>query len=147
MTGLVRAVQRLSWRERARAGEAILLLTVASIAIRIAPFRRVLAATDRVRLRQQTAAADPAVVAATVVACADRLLWHPLCFPRGLAAHLMLRRRGIASTLHYGVAQLPERGLNAHVWVVAGDAIVIGAKGLAGHSSLIRIPSGPDAGR
>jgi hypothetical protein len=38
----------------------------------------------------------------------------------------MLRRRGIASVLHYGAAQRPEKGLSAHVWVSVGSRIVTG---------------------
>jgi hypothetical protein len=50
-----------------------------------------------------------------------------LCLPRALAAHAMLRRRGIASRLCLGVAGDGD-ALNAHAWVEVGkDRIVGGA--------------------
>lgn len=56
---------------------------------------------------------------------AARLPWHPNCLPQALAAHRMLRRRGIPSRLHLGVAA----GREAHAWVTVGDRAVIGAAG------------------
>jgi len=47
-----------------------------------------------------------------------------MCFPQALAATLMLRRRGIRSTLYLGVD--PHRDLDAHAWVRVGGLIVTG---------------------
>jgi hypothetical protein len=50
-----------------------------------------------------------------------------LCLPRALAAHAMLRRRGIASRICLGVARHGGE-LAAHAWVEIGkDKIVGGA--------------------
>jgi hypothetical protein len=51
-----------------------------------------------------------------------------MCFQQGLAAQLMLRRRGIPSVLYYGAAQDDKSGLYAHVWVRDGDVDVIGGE-------------------
>jgi hypothetical protein len=51
-----------------------------------------------------------------------------MCFQQGLAAQLMLRRRGIPSVLYYGAAQDDRSGLYAHVWVRDGDVDVIGGE-------------------
>lgn len=56
---------------------------------------------------------------------AARLPWHPNCLPQALAAHRMLRRRGIPSRLHLGVAG----GGEAHAWVTVCDRTVIGGAG------------------
>ena len=54
----------------------------------------------------------------------QRLPWTIVCFPAGLAAHWMLRRRGALSQVHYGI-RTTEAGLSAHVWVtLAGETIV-----------------------
>lgn len=45
-----------------------------------------------------------------------------------LSARSMLRRRGISSVLYYAVAQNDEIGLQAHVWVRAGELDVIGGE-------------------
>jgi hypothetical protein len=67
-----------------------------------------------------------------------------LCFERGLAAHLMLRRRGIDSTLVYGVAPGDSDGsvLRAHVWVHVDSVEVTGGGDLTGYAPLASFPSG-----
>ncbi|HEX4278870.1 MAG TPA: lasso peptide biosynthesis B2 protein [Bryobacteraceae bacterium] len=49
-----------------------------------------------------------------------------VCFPRGLAAQTMCRKRGINAILYYGAAVLPSEGLAAHVWVLDGDDGIVG---------------------
>jgi hypothetical protein len=51
-----------------------------------------------------------------------------MCFEQGLAAQIMLRRRGVPSRLYYGAAQNDQRGLSAHVWVQDGEVNVIGGE-------------------
>jgi hypothetical protein len=63
-----------------------------------------------------------------VISAAARVPWRVMCFQQGLAAQLMLRRRGVPSVLYYGVAQDDQNGLHAHVWVRDGDVDVIGGE-------------------
>jgi Transglutaminase-like superfamily len=53
---------------------------------------------------------------------ASRVPWKPLCLSQAIAAKLMLTRRGIASTLYFGVRKTadPAREFQAHAWVRAG---------------------------
>ncbi|MGO4210534.1 lasso peptide biosynthesis B2 protein [Terriglobus sp. 2YAB30_2] len=67
-----------------------------------------------------------------------RLPWRSVCFHRGIAAHQMLRRRGIASTLHYGVN--PKEKLAAHVWVTAGGRPVVGVREAVGYTQIAVFP-------
>jgi hypothetical protein len=138
----VRSLARLSWPERRLALEALTLLVGGSLAIRLLPFRWVVGAAARLPARRGAAAPRAAEEIARIVdACADRLPWRAVCFQRGLAAHVMLRRRGLPAILHYGASTAGEQGLNAHVWVAVGQQIVIGAAGLAGHVTLARFPA------
>jgi hypothetical protein len=50
---------------------------------------------------------------------------NALCLPRALAAHAMLRQRGIASRLCLGVAR-DRDALNAHAWVEIGNDKIVG---------------------
>ncbi len=50
------------------------------------------------------------------------------CLPRALAAHAMLRRRGIASRLCLGVARSGEE-VAAHAWIEVGDRKIVGDDG------------------
>jgi hypothetical protein len=51
-----------------------------------------------------------------------------MCFQQGLAAQIMLRRRGLPAVLYYGAAQNEQAGLQAHVWVRVGSTDVIGTE-------------------
>jgi len=48
------------------------------------------------------------------------------CLHQAVAAQAMLWRRGVGSTLYYGAATLPGRGLCGHAWVQDGNAGVVG---------------------
>jgi Transglutaminase-like superfamily len=75
-----------------------------------------------------------------VIRATQRLPIEMVCLPRAMAVQWMMRRRGQASALVFGI--LPERGngdLHAlHAWVEVGTEIIIGddptrsyARGLA----------------
>lgn len=120
-------IASISWSDRLLLAEALATLAAASLAIRLLPFRRV--AAGAARARPPRAGADARLLARvrwSVNAWGRRVPWRAVCFQRGLAAHWMLRRRGIASVLHYGAAQVPDEGLSAHVWVSVGERIVTG---------------------
>ena len=48
------------------------------------------------------------------------------CLASALAAHAMLRRRGIASSLCLGVAR-DEGAMAAHAWIEVGQDVIVGA--------------------
>jgi hypothetical protein len=112
--------------------EAILSLIASSVAIRILPFRQTaeLMQTRSRRMEPDSSEHDRLIAQCrwAVRTWADRVPWRAVCFQRGLALHLMLRRRGIRSILHYGVAQGREEGLRAHVWIDAGGRTVLGGE-------------------
>jgi hypothetical protein len=49
-----------------------------------------------------------------------------VCFPQALAGYVMLRWRGIPSTIVYGVKRSQDGELMAHTWLMVGDAMVLG---------------------
>jgi hypothetical protein len=137
MLGLSRA----DWRVLA---EALVTLAAASIAIRLLPFKRTVEMMQGSGGRRPP---DPATAERLANQCrwavtrwADRVPWRAVCFQRGLALHLMLRRRGIPSTLHYGVAQDGPKGLRAHVWVTSAGRPVLGVQEAAGFACLATFP-------
>jgi hypothetical protein len=133
---------RLGWTDRALLVEAMFVLTLASLAIRIVPFRRVVGAAAAFG-RSAKEGGDDDLLTRKIVwwvnSAAKRVPWRALCFQRGLAVHVMLRRRGIASFLHYGVAQ--SDSLKAHVWVSARGRDVIGGEEAANYTRLATYPS------
>jgi hypothetical protein len=129
---LLRKFWRLSRQDRLLLLEAILWLAIAGLAIAVLPFRQVgFLAAHRIRQSDlpRTARLNKLRrVRWAILSTAARVPWPALCFQKGLAAQLMLRRRGIPSVLYYGAAQDDKDGLHAHVWVRDGDFEVIGGE-------------------
>jgi len=127
------------------ASEALVWLMMAGLALRMISFAR-LAAFASGRLQaprsRRSGSATGARVGWAVVAAARRAPWGPRCFERGLAAHLMLRRRGEDSRLCYGARNDAERGPAAHVWVKLGDADIVGGDEAGRYALLATFPPG-----
>ena len=146
MTGtpLLRRLNRVSGRELLQFAEAALALTVASAAIRLLPFRTVVRMMNWPRAgreRQPVEARDQAAeVRRAVKRAARRLPWTIVCFPEGLAAHWMLRRRGAPSLVHYGLRH-SKTGLSAHVWVSLSGDVVVGEETTDQHTCVAVFPS------
>jgi hypothetical protein len=139
-------VKRTSWSERLILAEAVGALAVTTLAIRLFPFKTVAAAAGSVGQEKESEAQGPDVekIRWAIKAAAPYLPWRIACFQEGLALHSMLRRRGVASFLHYGVGQSPERGLTAHVWVTIDSRILIGEEGAGSHACLATFPATTD---
>jgi hypothetical protein len=121
--------------------EGLAALALASLAIKLLPFRKVAAAASRPGRR--TARPDSGTVRrvrGAVQGWAKRVPWKAVCFQRGLALHWMLRRRGIPSVLLYG-ARKDGDGLAAHVWVDVDGETVIGGEEAHRFACLARFPS------
>ena len=69
------------------------------------------------------------------------------CFARAIAAQGILRRLGVATTLHYGAATLRGEGLCSHVWLQDGEKHVIGYDPKKRYRVLARYPGKIPAGK
>ncbi len=105
--------------------EAAVMLVAARLAVRFVPHGRLFAWADRAPRRIRRFATDEVSwVAWAIDELAANLSAPEL--PRALAAHAMLRRRGIASRLCLGAAR--ENGeLATHAWVEVGNDTIAGA--------------------
>jgi hypothetical protein len=116
--------------------EAAVMLVLARLALRFIPPARIFAWADRAPRRIERFAADEARWIAWAVEDLGARSWmNALCLPRALAAHAMLRRRGIASRLCLGVAR-DGAALAAHAWVEIGKDKVVGASEAEGFTQL-----------
>ena len=110
--------------------EAAAYLIAASLAIRLLPFRRLIPIFTRAlpgaEVTGPARSRAIADVRRAVRAAAARLPNRPVCFPQAVAAQAMLRRRAVATTLCCGANTAPGPGLNAHMWLMAGDEGVVG---------------------
>ena len=122
----------------AEAGAAIL---AASLAVRLVAFRTLAERLSRGGSASAVADAETAYwLRRALLAWAKRLPWRALCFEQGLAAFALLRRRGLAATMHYGAATIGGE-LKAHVWVTSGDTEVVGCENREDYGLLARFPS------
>lgn len=76
---------------------------------------------------------------------ARHLPWSARCLPQAIAAKAMLHRRGIASTMHFGMClsdasadPSPDRRMQAHAWLTIGETAVVGGPASAGFTVLAR---------
>jgi Transglutaminase-like superfamily len=135
---------RLPRRDQLLLLEATLWMAVAGFGIVVLPFRHLglLAARPirRPEPKHQARALTVRRIRWAIVTASRRLPWDALCFQQGLAAQLMLRRRGIPSVLYYGAVSDDRHGLSAHVWVRDGDVDVIGGDSAYRYAMLATFP-------
>jgi len=111
---------KLATRRRAFLREAIFMLAIAQLAVRFVPASRIFAWVNRPLRRISRFADDEVDWVFWAVECIGAKPWmNALCLPSALAAHAMLRRRGIASRICLGVARNGSE-LAAHAWVEVG---------------------------
>lgn len=110
---------------------SLLPLTVAVLQVRFLPFARLAA-----RLREPLSAASgqsreneirtAQAVGRAIRRAAERLPFAAVCLPQALAAHALLRRRGIPGTLHLGVRRTEDGTLPAHAWLSCHSTPILG---------------------
>lgn len=122
--------------------EALCALAFASVFIAVFSFQRVAVFASRGRTPNRTAPPNLAdSIDRAIGTWAHRVPWRALCFQRGLAAHLMLRRRNLATTMFYGARRDPDGHVVAHVWVRSGDTDVTGCENLKSYGVLAVFPA------
>lgn len=109
--------------------EAVILLLPAALAVRFMPFARVVGRGRRINRRR--GAAEPRRLARMVEIARGKVPWRAKCFESALCLRAMLRRRGIPSTLHYGIGTAEGGALNAHVWLSVDGDVLIGGENAA----------------
>jgi hypothetical protein len=123
-------------RRRIYLREAAVMLLLARLAARFVSPAHLFAWADRPPRRVRRFAADEAKWVSWAVETIGSKPWmNALCLPRALAAHAMLRRRGIASRLCLGVAR-QDGAVTAHAWIEIGKHRIDGETGAEGFTRL-----------
>lgn len=141
--GLLAKFRRMSPSEYVTLAEAMALIFLSAPVIKLAPFRRLgRLASLPVRRPVSPAKQDEEIneVLWALAAAAKRTPLRALCFEYGLTAQVMLRRRGVPSTLYYGVAPDQAKGVSAHVWVRVGTIDITGNEIAHRYAELARFP-------
>lgn len=125
----------LPWGDKWLVLEALCLLAVMRLAIKLIPFRRLAQWMGPLQEETPQEITPGALSTAERVGLAVRRVspytpWTSNCFPQALAAKWMLWRRGVPSTLYLGASFKDDRsGLAAHAWLRAGPVYVTGGRG------------------
>ena len=127
---------QVDWRECGLLAEAVARLIVARVRIAGQPFRRIAKtlgtfvppADPRIAAARAPGPADQARVARDVGWAVTRAARHvpfeAVCLPQAMAAHAMLRRRGVPSAVHFGAQRGKEKTIDAHAWLDAAGVEV-----------------------
>lgn len=111
--------------------EAILWLGLARAAVVLFPFRWIMAGLGQsigiaASTTQLVCNSKLQGVAWAIGVASWRTPWQSNCLAQALAGQIMLRRRGIASTLYLGVMKEKPDALAAHAWLHSQAIIVTG---------------------
>ncbi len=103
-------------------------LAIARIMLTVMPFRHLSA---RLSAKSYSPQIEPDQdllqrISCAVSAAANNVPWRSDCFPQTIAARMLLKRFGYASTIHLGVERIGEDGLEAHAWLTCGETVVTG---------------------
>lgn len=124
---------RLSFAEWGALIEAALCLALvraAILAVRFPSLSRHLGARMRESTHDDDEAKRPVLrrIRWAIGAVSRRAPWRCMCLEQAIAAKLMLRRRGIESTLYLGVARHEGETIQAHAWLRSGSVYVVGGE-------------------
>jgi hypothetical protein len=124
--------------------EAIAALLISKLVLWILPFRILAHVLNRPMLAYPIHASKRdhirKEITWAVATAADNLPMQFVCFPRGLAAHFLLRTHGLSSTMYIGINRQAGLTVPAHVWVMDGDQGVVGHQQICEYSVLISYP-------
>jgi hypothetical protein len=137
----VERVRKAGWGGIALLLEASLVLAAASAILHLLPFRRAI----RFGSGGVPDLVDPPIdlrrVERSVERAARIVPWRTVCLQKGVALQWMLRRRGVDARLHYGIGKDERGALRAHVWVTAGQAMLIGSAEAPLYQTVATYPS------
>jgi hypothetical protein len=141
--GSWRALRGLSPPERGALLEALLLLPVTALSLRVFGFRRCQGWLSRIHATGRARHDDPAVeaqkLARLVDVAARRGPWPANCLERSLVLWRMMRRRGLEVELRIGVRR-EKAGLEAHAWVEQAGVVLNDRPDVDRHFAAFALP-------
>ena len=122
------AFQRLDRADRRLAIQAVVVLSVTRIGLRLTGLRRWKSLVIRLSPQPTSPGSVPRIADARKIARIQEgvlrhLSWHANCLERSLALWWQLGRRGIESDLRIGARKEGGR-FEAHAWVELGNAVL-----------------------
>ena len=134
----LRRFAQVDGRRRALVAEAIVWLLLARLALIFIPFPRLArglgsfvppADARALRAKSKVSPSDVQIaedIGWAVTRSARYVPFKAVCLPQAMAARVMLKRRGVASVMHFGAAKGKEKPLDTHAWLDAAGVEVTG---------------------
>lgn len=137
---MIRRFLALPRRERAFLVRAWLLLACVRASVQLRGFRRTSEWLARHEVRRASGACDlaPARIARLVEAASHFVPDGRQCLSRAATLATLLRRRGHAATIEFGVANGESGALDAHAWVECDGKVLLGGRDLGRFAPLAR---------
>jgi hypothetical protein len=135
---LLRRLMQVGNRRRALVAEAVLTLLAARLALKFVSFPQLsrrfgtLVPPSDPRASKVVTDANPDQISIAqevswaVTRAARYVPFEAVCLPQVMAAQRMLRRRSVASVMHFGAAKGVTKPLDAHAWLEAAGIEVTG---------------------
>jgi hypothetical protein len=134
----LRRFAQVGHARRALVTEAVLCLLVARLGLIFVPFPKLARrlgtfvppsdpramATRTGSSREQARIAEE--IGWAVTRSARYVPFKAVCLPQAMAARVMLKRRGVASVMHFGAAKGEDKPIDAHAWLDAAGVEVTG---------------------
>ena len=115
--------------------EAVVLLGISRAVLKVVEFKRIAPYLGQ-HMNKHTKDADSEIsiskagqVRWAVSVMSKYTPWESKCLVQAMAAKIMLRRRGIKSTIYLGVARDGQGKMIAHAWLESCGRILTGAAG------------------
>lgn len=134
----IRTLAGAGWSRQALVAEASASMLAARLRLLVTPFPKVAStlgefvAPSDPRVAERAAATTPEAAATArtirwaVTAAAPFMPFRSVCLQQAMAAHAMLKRRGISSVMHFGAQPSGARAIDAHAWLDAAGVKVTG---------------------
>lgn len=133
----MRALLMIFWR-----GETALALALGWLLVFAVPFRHSAALVGKAKGPAEAGELPPEktlqrarAVSRRIVCWAPKMPFRTTCLVRAMAGWLLLKRRGIASTIRFGVA-MEDGKLAAHAWLLLADETLLGGAEATGYQPL-----------
>ena len=122
---VVPALARMTPNERALIAEALWLIVVVRVTMRILPFPAVRRYLARLVCTGREGVSTPEQIARALTAVGRRIP-GTTCLAEAVAGLTMLQRHGHPAVLRIGVRRGASATLDAHAWVESGGTVAIG---------------------
>jgi len=114
--------------------EALFYSAKSRFMVKFVPFRKIAPILGKeqedISVNEDNYTAEIKRISKAVKTVSRNTPWESKCLVQALTAKYMLKKRGIKSTVYFGVAKDEEKDIKAHAWIKSNDIILTGKTGM-----------------